>query len=112
MRLLAINSMDGSEPGGLAQVHSAFGLLPGELLLGAAEMTVSCGFLVNGPSQVQMLDDPARGEIEGRADDLLYLLVRHFTRAEGIHHNRDRFGDPNRIGDLDLGAIGDPGCDD
>src|SRR6266568_8463020 len=92
---------------GVAQRVLLVGPLPAELLLGAAEVTVGGRLLVDGAEQVEVLDDPARGEDEHLPHGGRDLLVRHLARAERVDHDRDRLGDPDGVGDLDLAAAGE-----
>ena len=48
------------------------------------------------------------------ADELLDPFLRHALRlcAEGVHEHRERVRDADRVRDLDLAAVGEPGGDD
>src|SRR6266850_2964218 len=74
------------------QILHAIGALPGEVGLRAAEVPIGGRLLVDGPAQVEVLDDARRREVEVAADQLLELRVRHLARAERVHHDRDRIG--------------------
>ena len=101
-----------ADPGGLAQRVGAVGALPGEVVVVAAEVAVGGGLLVDRPVQVQL----ACGTMPGRrskcsCDQLRDLGVGILLGAEGLDHQRDRVGDADRVGDLDLAAVGEPGGD-
>ncbi|EAU68690.1 hypothetical protein STIAU_6032 [Stigmatella aurantiaca DW4/3-1] len=91
---------------GLTQRILLVGALPGELFLGAAEVPVRGGLLVDGPQQVQVLDNLARTQAEHLAHRQSNLLFRHGGRAERLHHHAHRLGDPDGVGDLHLAPAG------
>src|SRR5260370_33820400 len=80
--------------------------LPGKRRLAAAKMPVSSRWTIDGPSQVQTLDDAARRELKHGANQIGNLFVRDRTGVEGVDHNRDRLGYSDRVGGLPLGAAG------
>src|SRR2546427_12643587 len=90
-----------SHPGVVAQALDAVRLLPAEFRLGAAEMTVGRRLLVDGPAEVQVLDDPGGGEVEVAANHLLEPRVGDLARPERLDHDRDRVGHPEWRGALD-----------
>src|SRR5215213_1558913 len=53
-----------SDSGCRAQCRCLVAALPGELGLGAPEMTEGGGLLVDRPAQVELFHDPARGQLE------------------------------------------------
>src|SRR5205823_14554586 len=53
-----------SEPGVVPQILHAIGALPGEVGLQAAEVPIGGRLLVDGPAQVEVLDDARRREVE------------------------------------------------
>jgi len=59
-----------------------------------------------------MLDDPARAQLEVTADELHELRFGHLPRSEVMDEDRDRLGHADRIGELHLGAVGEPGLND
>ena len=59
-----------AEPGGLAQGVGLAGLLPGEVVVLAAEVAVGGGLLVDRPVQVQLLAEGARTQVEVLVDQL------------------------------------------
>src|SRR5260370_4554330 len=85
--------------------------LPGKRRLAAAKMPVSSRWTIDGPSQVQTLDDAARRELKHGANQIGHLFVRDRTGVEGVDHNRDRLGYSDRVGELHLGAAGESGRD-
>src|SRR5262249_26250754 len=85
--------------------------LPGELLLRPTEVPVGRGLLVDGPEQVEVLDDLPRLETEGAADRLRDALLGNLRGPEGLHHHRDRVRHADRVADLDLAAVREAGSD-
>jgi hypothetical protein len=67
-----------------ARVGGLVGGLPGELRLGAAEVAVGRGLLVDGPAQVQALDNALGREREVLADQLGELGFAQLAGAEGF----------------------------
>ena len=63
------------------------GLLPGKPV--ASEVPVAGGFLVDGPLQIERVDDPLRGQVEDLVDRLFDLLVGNLSRAERGDEERD-----------------------
>src|SRR5918993_1435707 len=102
----ALPSCRGAERVGLV------GALPGELRLGAPEVSERGGLLVDRPAQVERLDDPARREVEVRAHDVTDLLVRDLTAVVGIDEDRHWLGDADRVRELDGRALREAGGDD
>src|SRR6187549_2448885 len=100
------------ETRGLAQHVSAIGALPGELRLGASEMSVGRGRLVDRPYQVEHLDDAVRSQVEVLAYELHEPRVADFPRAEGVDRDRGWFRDADGVGDLDLAALCESGGND
>src|SRR5215813_4744571 len=82
---------------------------PGEILVRAAEVTIGRGSLIDRPQQVQVLDDFPRLEPKGVADRFGNLLFGGGGRPEGVHQNRHRIGQADRIGNLDLAAASKAG---
>src|SRR2546423_7803168 len=74
---------------GALDVVELGGPLPGELLLGAAEVAVGGGALVDGLAQVEVADDGSRAQVE----DLLHcradLAGVDRLGPEGLDHHRD-----------------------
>src|SRR6516164_2099549 len=98
--------------GFFGECRGAIGALPGELGLAAAEMPVARGLLVDRPHEVQHLAQPVRRQVEVLADDPCEVLGRKTARAEALHHDRDRLGDPDGVGHLYLATLGEAGGDD
>src|SRR6202047_640000 len=97
------------EAGDLAQHRRAAGVLPGEVLLVAAEMAVRRGLAIDRPAQIEIADDAGRAHREVLADQRLDAPVRDGAGAEAVGVDRDRLGDPDGGGQLDLAALGDGG---
>src|SRR5260370_32009701 len=86
--------------GCLAKRLSFVRTLPGKRRLAAAKMPVSSRWTIEGPSQVQTLDDAARRELKHGANQIGNLFVRDRTGVEGVDHNRDRLGYSDPDGQL------------
>src|SRR5437667_2921439 len=82
--------------------------LPGELVLVAAEVPVGRRLLVDGPAQVQVLDDALGGEGEDLPDGVGQTGLLDLARAHGVHHDRYRIRDADGVGHLQLEAVGQP----
>ena len=70
-------------------------------------MAESGGLLINGPLQIQLLDDASRSEIEivaNDADDVL-LGAATFDRAVGLNVDGEWVGEADSVGDLDEGSV-------
>ena len=97
------------------------GLLPGEVGILAAEVTVASRLRakaarkasatekmkdsethlgVDGAQQLEVADDPARAEVEALLDESENLLVRLGASAVGVNEHRQRLGDTDRVRDL------------
>src|ERR1043165_7736055 len=96
----------------IAQGRSLVGALPRESGLGAAEVAVGCGLLIDRTQQVEHLDDALRTQVEVRAHELDDLAVRNATRAERIDVDRHRLADTDRVRDLDFATIRETRRDD
>src|SRR5262249_37173832 len=97
---------------GLAQERGLVGALPGEVVVLAAEVAVGGGLLVDRAVELQRLAEGAGAQVEVLVDELLDLPAADLLGAEGLDHDRDRVRDADRVGDLDLGALGQAGRDD
>ncbi len=75
-------------------------------------MTVHGSLLVNGPTEVQGLQDACWGEFKVLADQGAKDLVGDFSRPLGVDHDRDRLGDPDCISELHLAFVRQPGSND
>src|SRR5580765_4152901 len=64
------------------------GALPGELRLGAAEVPVGRGLLVDGSQQIEHLAQTIGCQVEMLADELRQALARQAAGAESLHHDR------------------------
>src|SRR6202521_4808807 len=97
------------EAGGLTQHRCAAGVLPGEVRLVTAEMSISCGLAVDRPAQIEVTDDGGRAHREVLSDQRLDTPVRDGPGAEAVGVDRDRLGDPDGVSQLDLDALGNAG---
>ena len=96
----------------LRKLVGVVGALPREVGLGAAEVAVRRGALVDRAAQVEPLDDRRRAQVEVLLHELRQLHRVDLGRAERLDHDRDRVGDADRVRDLHLAALRDPGRDD
>ena len=101
-----------SEAGQTANFVGLVGVLPGKLGFGAAEVAVSGGFTVNGPQQIEVTDDGPGPQVPDLADDVLDAVFGHQARAHEVHHDGDRLGHADGIGDLDFAFLRHPGGHD
>jgi hypothetical protein len=75
-------------------------------------MAVRRGLSVERPTQVERPDDRRRSEVEVALDQALDRGVLDAARPERLDRQRDRSGDPDAIGDLDLEAVRESSRDD
>ena len=52
------------QSGGNAQCFCTAGIFPGQIDIVATEVSVRCGLAIDGPAQVQVMDDGAGAQIE------------------------------------------------
>ena len=96
----------GAEPGGRAQRGGLVGPLPREVVVLAAEVTVRRGLLVDRPVQAQVLAERARTQVEVLADQLEDPRAPDLLGPERLDHDRHGVRHADRVGHLDLGAVG------
>jgi hypothetical protein len=85
-------------------------LLPGEL--GATEVTVSSGLLVDGLEQVKFLDDDTRTQVPVVSNDLNELSLVLVRGTVGLNEDGQWGGNTNSIGQLDSASTGNLGGDE
>src|SRR3954469_11173182 len=100
------------ETGGLTERIGLVGALPREVAVVAAEVAVRGGLRIDRAPQVEIAQDRGRPQVEVLAHELLDLRDGNRLRAERLDENRHRLRDADRIRDLHLAAIGEPGRDD
>src|SRR5690606_12142286 len=86
------------------------GLLPGEaavLFRLAAEMAVGRGALIDWPVEAEMRADAARREVHELLQHLRELVLVGLAGAVGVHIDRKRMCDADRISKLDHAAVGE-----
>src|SRR4029077_6421751 len=86
--------------------------LPGKGIPFAAEVPVGGRLAEDLWVQGEVAAEGTRAEVELRFDQAGDLRVGQGAGAEGLDHQRDRAGDADRVGDLNLTALGEPGGDD
>ena len=87
------------------------GLLPRELNVRAAEVTIRGGLQINRTFQIQLVDNRSGAQIEDLAHGGGDLAARHaLLGAEGFHVDGHRIGNTNSVGDLDLNLVGQTGA--
>src|SRR2546428_3648622 len=69
---------------------------------GAAKMAVGGSCFVDRTLEVERFDNRGRAEVEKFAQGCGKLMVRHDAGVEGVDQERNRFGDPDRVGHLDF----------
>src|SRR5438132_4107670 len=84
------------------EVVQPSGVLPAELLLVAAKVSVGRRPPVNGTAQVEVADDRGRPEVEHIVDCLPDLGRINRLGPEGLDHDRDGTSHTDGIGNLDL----------
>ena len=80
--------------------------LPGQIQIRAAEMAVGRGGLIDGPAQIQPLDDGGRAQVEAAAHQLGELPVGELAGAIGLCQHGDGLGHADGVGQLDLALPG------
>jgi len=75
-------------------------------------VAVGGSLLEDGATQVEALDDALGGELEVLANELDEARLGDGARAEGVDADADRLGYSDGVGELDLDAVGEAGCDD
>src|SRR6266545_7433514 len=101
-----------SQAGGLPQLLGLVGPLPREVVLVATEVAVRGGLRVDRSPELEIADDRSRAEVEVLADEVGDPRQRDLLRPEALDLDRERMGDPDRVGDLQLAALGQAGGDD
>src|ERR1035437_2033437 len=86
------------------------GPFPSEVGVAAPEVTVSRGLPVNRPPQAERFDDPARSQLEVRADQIRDNLRIHFRRAKSLDQHADRIGHANGVCELHFAAPRQSAC--
>ena len=104
-RCLGVGRLGAAEAGGLAQRVSLVGLLPGEVVVLAAEVAVGRRLLVDRPVQVERLAERARAEVEVLVDQPRDLRAGDLLGAERLDHHRHRVRHADRVGHLHLAAV-------
>ena len=87
-------------------VGEAVEVLPGELLVAAAEVAVGGGAAVDRLAQVEVADDGGRPQVEDLVDHASICRGIDGLGAERLHHDRHRPGHADGVGDLDLAPAG------
>src|SRR3954454_18918528 len=90
----------------------AVGRLPGEVELRPTEVTVGRGLRVDRAQQLEVTDDRRRAQVEHLEDGRLDLLVGQHAGAERVDEHADGTRLADRICNLHLAALGEPGRDD
>src|SRR5438270_7282849 len=105
-------SWRGSEPESALDVVELGRALPGELLLGAPEVAVGSGALVDRLAQIEVADDGRRPQVEDVLHGAADLGRVDGLGAERLDHDRHGPGNTDGVGHLDLAASGRPRSDD
>src|ERR1700693_6596401 len=91
------------------ELLGARGRLPRCVDVRAPEMAVHRGLAEQGPTQVQLLDDSERAEVEELAHCCGDRRVRQLAGAGGVDADGDRLHDPDRVRGLYLAPWREPG---
>jgi hypothetical protein len=81
-------------------------------VLGAAEVAVRGRLRVDRAPEVEVAQDRAGAQVEVLTDELLDARERDPLGAEALDLDRDGVRDADRVGDLQLAAVGEAGGDD
>src|SRR6476661_8733379 len=100
------------EPGRRAERSRLVGALPGEVAVVAAEVAVRRGLGVDRAPEVEVAEDRRGTQVEMLLHELLDPGHGHGLRAERLDVDGHRMGDADRVCDLDLAALGEPGGDE
>src|ERR1039458_6952928 len=84
------------------------GGFPTKAILAAAEVSERGGLAIDGPAQLQVVDNPARRKLEILAHQFGETRVGNHARAEGVHIDRNRFGHADGVSQLHFAAGGEP----
>ena len=79
-------------------------MLPRQINIGTAEMTISSSLLVDRTQQIQLTDNAGRAQGEVFANQLSNLVLADFAGAEGFNQNRNRMCYADSVCQLDLSA--------
>src|SRR4029450_5507357 len=99
----------GSETQGALELVDPGGLLPGELLVVAPEVTVGGRLAVDGPAQVEVAQDGGRAQVEPVGDGRGDPRRVDGLGAERLDQERHGPGHADGVGHLDLGPPRGPG---
>src|SRR2546423_5041842 len=86
--------------------------LPGEVAVVPAEMTVRRGLCVDRTPEVEVAQDCRGAQVEVRLHEVFDAAHRDRFRPERLDEDRHRMRDADRVRDLNLAALGEPGCND
>src|SRR6266540_4664707 len=95
-----------------AQRIGAVGALPRQLDVGAAKVAVGSSLAVDRPTQTQVADDRAGPQVEVFVHQLDDHFLGDLVGAEALAADRERAGHADRIGQLQLEAVGQAGGHD
>ena len=96
------------DPSLLGQLGGLIRSFPGELRLGAPEVSVGGRFLINGPAEVQALDDALGCQGEVLADEFGQLGRADLSGPESVDENADRLSYTDRVRQLNFRLVGQP----
>ena len=99
-------------PGVLGPLIGEGRALPGKIEIAPPEVAVGGDLAVDGPAQLERAHDPEGREIDVLVDQRRDHVGGHLLGPEGLDQHRDRLGDADRVGDLDLALRRQAGGDD
>src|SRR5579883_1179328 len=100
------------ESGRHAKGLDAIETLPRQIEVGAPEMTVGRGLLVDGTKQIEMVNDRRGPQVENFGHRLSDSLFGQPSRSERLDEHAHGMRDADGVGNLDLATIGQSGGDD
>ena len=87
------------------QSSSLIGVLPRQVDIGTAEVTISSSLFVQRTQQVQLLDDAVRAQGEVFVYQLGDSFVGNFAGAEGFNENGYRLSNADSISQLNFAFV-------
>ena len=94
----------------LLQIFCLIQLLPGQIQIVTAEVTICSGLFVDRTTQVQHLDNACRTQVEVLTDDLNQLLIGNLAGAESVCHDRGRLCYADCVRQLDFALVSQSCC--
>ena len=87
-------------------------LFPSEIVVVATEVAAERGLFVNRATELERVDDTARGEREDFADGVGEFLFANFAGSGQVDQDADRLRNADGVGELNFARVGQTGGDD